>query len=247
MSPALTVISKALSTLHSSPVFKAVAKKGSLWWQRWQWGRKQVRKNVLKELLTQEQSRACLALPINCYSGFCWGGQVRIWDREASHTVPAHGHGTEPSRALTSTQDLKSGHHWISSAIRTQLFQEHTVGLGWEHVRRGTPRHRAALEGHFALYNHLGHHIWFQGLLNPSNVCFTDHWGRNLPCFQQRHYQIGSALRGEQPRSPLCRHPCYEDDTPPVTLFTPTVAVNLISTLTFSSCLVTHERLWCSV
>lgn len=51
-------------------------------------------------------------------------------------------------------------------------------------------------------------------------------------------------LREGAPSAP--RHPCYGNDTP-VTLFTPTVAVNLSSTLTFSSCTVTHGCPWCSV
>lgn len=194
-----------------------------------------------------EQSRACLALPINCYRRFCRGGQVRIWDREASHTVPAHGQGSEPSRALPSTRDLQSGHHRISSAILRSCSR--STQWGWDGSTSAETPHGtgAALEGHFALRSHLGHNVCFWGLSNPSNVCFTDHWGRNLLLLAATPLSHRLCCKRGAARSPLRRHPCYEDDTPPVTLFTPTVAVNLISTLTFSSCLVTHERLWCSV
>lgn len=145
-----------------------------------------------------EQSRACLALPINCYRRFCRGGQVRIWDREASHTVPAHGQGSEPSRALPSTRDLQSGHHRISSAILRSCSR--STQWGWDGSTSAETPHGtgAALEGHFALRSHLGHNVCFWGLSNPSNVCFTDHWGRNLPCLQQHRCHIGSAVRGEQ-------------------------------------------------
>lgn len=173
---------------------------------------------------------------------------MRIGDRQFSHTVPAEG-CRSPSGALPSTWDLKSGHRKTSSIIHAQLLQENTMVLGREHVYGVTPRHSerlSSLEGHHALHSLLGHHICFQGLSNEIYV-FKDHQGRICPAFSNTSAEFCSALRGEQPSSSLPRHPCYENDTPPVTLFTPTVAVNFISTLTFSSCTVTHDHPRCSV
>lgn len=175
---------------------------------------------------------------------------MRTRDRQFSHTVPAGGHRREPSRAFLAF--FMAPQIWdllnYPSAAVAGFKTSHTAAA------RACPRSHAVawrliswLWGHFALRILLGHPICFQGLLNPSNVHFKDRQGISCCGFNDTSVKLRSPRRGGQPRFPLPRHPCYENDTPPVTLFTPTVAVNFLSTLTFSSCTVTHDRLWCSV
>lgn len=193
--------------------------------------------------LTQERGRVCcqnpLALPIEATEVLLGRGQTRTRDRRFSHSVPVQGWGVSPAEP--------PAWHLLSEpwVLHTQLLWKSGDPAGLRRVRGVTLETRplSCLGGHFAPQIILGHHVCFQGLSNPSNVHFKDGQGRGCRAFGGISVKSHSPSRGA-PSAP--RHPCYGNDTP-VTLLTPTVAVNSSSTLTFSSCTVTHGCPWCSV
>lgn len=186
--------------------------------------------------LTQEQGRVCcqnpLALPIEPTEVLLRRGQTRTRDRQFSHSVPVQGCRREPSRASCMAPPV-----WALSSPYSAVVGD--TGSRW--AAESWPL--SCLGGHLPHRSFWVTTFVFKVCWAPQMHILKDHQGRGCCAFGGISVQSHSPSRGA-PSAP--RHPCYGNDTP-VTLLTPTVAVNSSSTLTFSSCTVTHGCPWCSV